>query len=169
MKIYIKALLTAGSLAAIAVPFSAWADKHESDDRHSRAAAISAPPEAVKKECGSCHMVFPPEMLPERSWKAIMEGLSSHFGENATLDPEKLRQITDWHVTNAGDASGANSHYLRGLMQSQTPLRISETAYWIKEHRKEVRDSDFAKPAVKSKANCVACHKDAERGVWEDD
>jgi hypothetical protein len=161
MTVSIKALLTAGSLAASAVFFSALADRHHGD-------RFVAPPQAVAKECGSCHMVFPPQMLPERSWTAIMDGLDKHFGENASLDQEKQKPIRDWLTANSADAAG-NSHYMRGMMLNQTPLRITETYYWIKEHRGEVSESDFAKPNVKSKANCVACHKGGEKGVWEDD
>jgi mono/diheme cytochrome c family protein len=162
MKILIKALLTAGSIAASAAFLPALADRDEGG-------RFVAPPEAVRKECGSCHMVFPPQMLPARSWTAVMEGLASHFGENASLDAEKKKQIADWLRANAGDARGGDGHYLRGVMLSQTPLRITETYYWIKEHGKEVRESDFTKPDVKSKANCVACHKDAAKGAFGDD
>jgi hypothetical protein len=169
MKTSIKALVTAVSLAAIAVPFTAWADKHEREEHHDRRAAFTAPTEAVTKECGSCHMVFPPQMLPARSWTAVMDGLDKHFGENATLDDAKKKEIADWLVANAGDARGVNGHYLRGLSAGQTPLRISETPYWIKEHRKEVSEADYAKPSVKSKANCAACHKDAAKGNFDDD
>ena len=42
----------------------------------------------VAKECGACHMVFPPQLLPARSWQKLMADLSSHFGEDASLaDP----------------------------------------------------------------------------------
>jgi hypothetical protein len=167
MNIFMKGLLTAGSLTVSAVLFSAWADDHH--DRHRQKAVFQAPPEAVTKECGSCHMVFPPEMLPKRSWNAVMDGLSSHFGENATLDDAKKKEIADWLVAHAGDSPGVYGRYLRGLSDKETPLRISETPYWIREHRKEVSESDFKKPNVKSKANCVACHKDGAKGVWEDD
>jgi hypothetical protein len=114
-------------------------------------------------------MTFPAEMLPARSWTAIMEGLPNHFGENADLDAAKKREILDWLTAHAGDARGSNGHYLRGLAKSEAPLRITETPYWVREHRKEVRESDYADPKVKSKANCVACHKDAAKGVFEDD
>ncbi len=162
MKIPFTAVLTVASLAAGAIFFPALAEHHGSK-------RFVAPPEVVKKECGSCHMVFPPQMLPARSWTAVMDGLASHFGENASLDDTKKTEITEWLTANAGDAPGVHGHYLRGIMLSQTPLRITETYYWIKEHRKEVRESDYAKPNVKSKANCAACHKDAERGNFDDD
>ena len=130
-----------------------------------RPAAI--PDATVTKECGSCHMTFPAEMLPARSWAAIMDGLTNHFGENATLDAAKKKEILDWLTRHAGDAPGVYGHFLRGLSKTETPLRITETPYWVREHRKEVRDSDFNSPKIKS--NCEACHKGAAKGIYKDD
>ncbi len=41
--------------------------------------------EVVSKGCGAYHMAFQPQMLPERSWEKIMNELSDHFGEDASL------------------------------------------------------------------------------------
>jgi hypothetical protein len=98
-----------------------------------------------------------------------MDGLASHFGENATLGTPVKQQITDYLVAHAADSPGGNSHYIRGLRASQTPLRITETPYWIGKHRNEVAAADFSSPNVKSKANCVACHAGAARGLYDDD
>lgn len=122
------------------------------------------------KECGDCHMAFQPSMLPARSWKAVMAGLSDHFGENASLPAETAQAIEAYLVANAGDAGGsAGSPAIRGLAPTDAPLRISDTPYWIAEHRGEVRPGAFDNPKVGSKANCVACHRGAEKGYYEDD
>jgi len=39
----------------------------------------------------------------------------------------------------------------------------------VREHRGEVRPGAFEDPRVKSKANCVACHRGAEMGSYDDD
>ena len=69
------------------------------------------------KECGACHMAFPPQLLPARSWKAIMLGLSDHFGENAELAEPTRAEITAYLVAHAADAPGtANGWlFLRGV------------------------------------------------------
>ena len=41
-------------------------------------------------ECGSCHMAFPPALLTQGNWNALMQELDTHFGVNAGLD-EKTR------------------------------------------------------------------------------
>ena len=55
--------------------------------------AASTADQQLTDECGACHMVFPPKMLPTLSWVKIMAGLSDHFGENAALDDTTARQI----------------------------------------------------------------------------
>jgi hypothetical protein len=37
----------------------------------------------------------------------------------------------------------------------------------VREHRKVAADR-WGNPSVKSKANCTACHKGAEQGIYED-
>ena len=36
----------------------------------------------TKNECSACHFAYPASMLPEASWKKIMESLENHFGED---------------------------------------------------------------------------------------
>lgn len=120
----------------------------------------------VKAECGACHMAFPAGMLPARSWEAVMDRLADHFGEDASLDDAARKAITEWLVTNA---ARPRADVTRGLAAGDAPLRITETPWWLAEHRGEVRPGAFQDPKVGSKANCAACHRDAARGSFEDD
>lgn len=124
---------------------------------------------SVLTECGACHMAFQPQMLPKRSWVKIMAGLSDHFGEDASLDKETADEITSYLVQNAADSSWWGGKFMRGVKDHMTPLRITETPYWKREHKGEVRASAWKSPKVKSKANCQACHRDAVRGNYHDD
>jgi Dihaem cytochrome c len=140
------------------------------------AAAAAAPADNAQakftRECGACHVAFPPNLLPARSWTALMAGLNSHFGENATLDADTNRDILAYLQAHAADARGGYDHHnhaLRGLSDSQTPLRITDAPYWVREHRREIATSAFADPRVKSKANCVACHAGAAQNYYDDD
>lgn len=51
---------------------------------------------------------------------------------------------------------------LRGLAASDTPQRITELRKWVREHR------EWRHKNVRTRANCVACHADAERGQYDD-
>ena len=139
-----------------------------SADGDERVAPVSDP--MVKKECGSCHMVFPPQFLPKRSWQRIVDTLSDHFGENASLGETRRKAVLDYLVAYAADSPNAGREgrkFAASIPSAQTPLRITETGRWVKEHRKVAPDK-WTSPGVKSKANCVACHKGAEQGDYED-
>jgi len=123
----------------------------------------------VVKECGACHMVFQPKMLPKKSWGKIMDGLSDHFGEDASLEAKAVSHIKAYHLKNAADSSWLGGKFMRGLSKTSAPLRITETPYWIREHNEEVPQRAWKDPKVKSKANCLACHKRANSGDYDDD
>jgi len=123
----------------------------------------------VVKECGACHMAFQPKMLPKKSWDKIMDGLSDHFGEDASLEAKAVSHIKAYHLKNAADSSWLGGKFMRGLSKTSAPLRITETPYWVREHKEEVPQKAWKDPKVKSKANCLACHKQANSGNYDDD
>jgi mono/diheme cytochrome c family protein len=168
----IGAFLTIASTVLVASLTVGSKVKADSDHEYYEEEGEYFPPVTDKvalKECSACHMAYSPSFLPRRSWEAIMAGLEDHFGENASLDEATTKQITDYFVANAADAGGRSSRVLRRLGTRDTPLRISETPWWTRRHDREVRPGAYKDPRVRSKANCVACHRDAERGYYEDD
>jgi hypothetical protein len=133
-----------------------------------RVTPVSDP--VVRKECGSCHMVFPPQFLPGRSWRKIVDTLSDHFGENASLGASQRNVVLDYLLAHAADSPNAGREgrkFAASIPPVDTPLRITETGRWVREHRK-IEPGKWTSAAVKSKANCVACHKGADQGVYED-
>lgn len=124
---------------------------------------------AWKSECGSCHLAFPPGLLPERSWKKMMGGLDKHFGENASVDAKIVREITQFLVANSADLSGnrRSTKILQSIPPDSTPLRITETNYFIRKHD-GISASVFKRTKIGSEANCSACHKGAEKGDFSE-
>ncbi len=124
---------------------------------------------AWKSECGSCHLAFPPGLLPERSWRKMMRGLDKHFGENASVDEKVAREITQFLVANSADLSGnrRSTKILQSIPPDSTPLRITETNYFIRKHD-EISASVLKRPKIGSAANCSACHKGAEQGDFSE-
>jgi hypothetical protein len=122
---------------------------------------------ATAKECGACHLVFPPQMLPARSWTRIMEGLDDHFGENASLDQAARDEIAAYLASRAADTPGAPGarRFLRRLGQHDVPIRITEIPWWVRAHD-EIRPARYTSEKVKSKANCIACHRTADKGEY---
>ncbi len=121
------------------------------------------PEETFNTECGACHMAFPAQFLPARSWQAITGDLANHFGEDASLDPDTTKVITDYLVANAANSPNGNPRILAGIAKADIPLRITETPWWIRRHR-EVSPAQFTQPNVKSKSNCIACHRNGNYG-----
>jgi len=122
---------------------------------------------ATTEECGACHVPYQPQMLPMRSWHAIMSNLATHFGDNAAL-PEKTRsEIEAYLLAHAADAPGDTfgRRFLDGIPFATTPLRITETAFWQDAHG-EIPAAVFAGPKVKLRSNCVACHSGARLGQF---
>ena len=68
-------------------------------------------------------------------------------------------------MANAADSPNGNPRILYGIAATDTPLRITETPWWIRRHR-EVPASAFTRANVKSKSNCLACHGN---GAYGDD
>jgi hypothetical protein len=121
----------------------------------------------VLKECSTCHMAFPPQFLPARSWQAIMAGLGSHFGEDASVAAQDNTTIVAYLTAHAADApkTPGSARYMKGVAKTSTPLQITKMPFWLRWHN-EISAARFASPQVKTAANCEACHKGAAKGVF---
>lgn len=112
-----------------------------------------------KQECGSCHMAFAPGLLPAESWRKVMSGLDKHFGADASLTAQESKEITDFLVKYASNRWSASS----------APLRITEAAWFQRKHDgHEISPAVWKRASVKSRANCVACHAEADKGDFNE-
>jgi hypothetical protein len=117
-------------------------------------------------ECGACHFAYPPRFLPAESWRAIMSGLDKHFGSNAGLDAASANEITAFLEKNASTTKHKVSS--KNEASGKPLLRITETR-WFKSEHSEVAARTWKLPKVKSRANCGACHTQAEQGDFNED
>lgn len=132
------------------------------DDDENKRLNINHP--EYRSECGSCHIAFPPALLGAESWRAMMAGLDKHFGSDASLDAETSAVITKFLVANAARRDTAGS-------DGRPQLRISDTPWFRKEHRDGhdgITPGIFRSAAVKSAANCAACHRNAAEGDFSE-
>ena len=109
------------------------------------------PDPTYKAECGSCHVAYPPGLLPASSWQQLMARLDKHFGGDASLEAKLHAEISRYLTANAG----------RRAAPPGAEPRITQTRWFLKEHRKEI-------PAGKNPADCASCHKGADNGIYED-
>ncbi|MEW5773265.1 MAG: hypothetical protein AB1916_07030 [Thermodesulfobacteriota bacterium] len=104
--------------------------------------------------CGGCHMPYPPQLLPARSWERILDGLADHFGTPVELTASQRDDIRKHLVAGAGT----------GKMKKENSLRITETG-WFKYEHNELRNRNSSP----NMADCQSCHPDAIKGKFEDD
>ena len=119
-----------------------------------------------KEECGSCHVPYPSQLLPADSWRTLMGGLDKHFGSNATLEAPLAKEITKFLVANTGRSGQSQAAGAKG-----PTLRITETAWFKREHRDGhdgLSASVWQSVAVKTPANCAACHREAGEGNYSE-
>lgn len=138
---------------------------HEEYEDHQEFSLMKQNP-AYLEECGSCHMAYPPQLLPSESWQKLMLGLEDHFGENSELEEVTSREIENYLTKASG--SGSYKKMLRNL-GNQTPLRITELPYFIHEHDEIPSKLTQGNDKVSSLSQCNACHQEAERGQFDED
>jgi mono/diheme cytochrome c family protein len=133
-----------------ALPLAARAD-----GQHGRAVPLLP---SYRQECSSCHVAYPPGVLPAASWQELMGNLPRHFGTDASVDSATLKELSAWLRANASTRSGS----------TRPPGdRITRSDWFVREHR-EVPPRTWKLPAVQSPSNCAACHTTADQGEFNE-
>jgi hypothetical protein len=157
----LRAIADSRTIGAIAVAIAMIASAARSDtEPPGPLESGDTKPPAALEQCGECHIVFPSRMLPSRSWAAILARMDDHFGEDADIpkkDLDEIRAFLTSHAADSPNATPRERHFMSELLPNSTPTRITDTPWWNQVHA----DFDFdgvKRSAVKSAANCLACH-----------
>ncbi len=118
------------------------------------------------EECGSCHIAYPPQLLPAPSWVMILNGLDDHFGENAEVDEATRMSLLQYL---AETSSIMNYRKMFRNIDNRIPLRITELPYFIRKHDEIPARYVEGNDKVGSFSQCNACHRGAERGNFDED
>ncbi len=113
-----------------------------------------------QKECGACHVAYPPNLLPAASWRETMGSLEHHFGTDASLEPAQAKEILNFLTAHAGRRPAIDK-------DGKALLRITETA-WFRHEHDEVPARLWKDSRVKNPSNCAACHRTAESGDFSE-
>ncbi len=157
-----KTMITVTMILLVALS----AEGHSKTNRKSGVAPVKSA--FYQAECGSCHFAYQPGLLPERSWKKLMGNLEEHFATDASLDAEDKKLLLDYLMKNSAEKS---TRYKRSrkinksILKDETPIAVSETRYFKKEHR-GIPQRFIEQKEVRSIANCTACHTTAEKGFY---
>ncbi len=115
-----------------------------------------------KAECGGCHWAYHPSLLPAAAWARLMAGLDDHFGEDASLKPERAAVIAGWLAAHAAESWDTLPAHRLSLLDPAQPFRITATPFWKRRH-------SHIPPAVLKSIKggggaCNICHTDADSG-----
>jgi hypothetical protein len=129
--------------------------------------------ETYSEECGMCHFAYFPGMLPSQSWKLLLSDLKlgNHFGEVIEINEATKNQIIDYLIKYSADRSKyrRSKKIMRSLGHDSIPNRISEIPYIKDKHRKIPQKLINENSEVESLSNCDSCHREAEKGIFDDD
>ena len=122
-----------------------------------------------EKECAACHILYPPNLMPKKSWELMMGDLENHFGDDASIDEESNKNILAFLVKNSAETSTmqASWNFLNSIGDKDI-IALTKTTFWEKKH-KDIPKELFENKEIKSKANCKACHSDIEKGLIENE
>jgi hypothetical protein len=164
------------ALLALGVSGIAWSDHNHGggDDRRTtelrpRDAGTAKTKDRYRTECGGCHLAYPPRLLPAAGWGRVMGTLSTHFGDDASLDQATSAELLDYLKANAADRA------LQARPGAKTPTagegapRITQTRHFLRKHDEVPTYLVTGNPKVGSFSNCQACHGGAAQGDFDED
>ena len=154
--------------APLAYPGYSWTVQAVSDlsAAHAPSRALWDQLSAFYNVCISCHTLFPPFLLPQKSWVSMMDTLENHFGDDASLDASTTESIKAFLVKNSAESSTKESslRILASLEKEKTYLAITETPFWKNRHKK-IDKAIFSQKEIGKPSNCKACHDTIENGL----
>ncbi|CAE09830.1 hypothetical protein WS0705 [Wolinella succinogenes] len=124
-------------------------------------------PVEFRRECSSCHTLYPPQWLPSSSWKIIMQDLKGHFGKDAkeyVKHPEIIQTYLLAHSSEHHPSYFPHA-ITRSNLQSQK-YRLSRISF-IRELHAKIPPKLFEHPAIKTRSNCQACHLHFDEGILQ--
>ena len=123
---------------------------------------------AYEKQCGSCHFPHQPVWLPERSWRALIDSLGTHFGESVALPQAARDEMLGYLSANSADKQQSLRavQVIASLKPGETPRSVSQVPYVSGIHGGYLDPAFRPRPGLKTLANCSACHTRAADGMF---
>ena len=169
-----SAAVAVGSVVATAVADDHKRQQRRHRDREHRTKLSEASVPAVdnptyREVCGACHFPLQPALLPSRSWQLLLAETQDHFGLSVDLEAEQLAEVEAYLTANAADYTpGELAQEIVDCVGSSTPVRVTDVPLIRHEHRR-LDEAVFQRPTVAGRADCQACHPEANAGVYDDD
>ena len=171
---FASAAVVVGWVVATAVADDHKRQQHRHRDREHRTKLTEAAVPAVdnptyREICGACHFPLQPALLPSRSWQLLLADTQDHFGQSVDLEATQLAEVEGFLTANAAErTSGELAQAIVDCVGSSTPVRVTEVPLIRHEHRR-LDEAVFQRPSVAGRADCQACHPEANDGVYDSD
>ena len=161
MALALAAAVTGGSYAYLHA--TGWTESYASLREQAKSSVVAS--SAWTSECSECHLAYPAQLLPARSWQRMLAEQQAHFGDDLGLPAAKLAALGD-HASRAAAAPGwAGMMMQASVAANDAPQRITETEFWRQRHRRITKEQ-FKSDQVAGKHDCGACHADALSGIF---
>ena len=119
-------------------------------------------------ECISCHTLFPPFLLDEKSWVYIMDNLENHFRDDASLEQEDINAIKKYLVNySAKNSTKESAYHMYKSLENKEIIAITKSSYWKKRH-KSINKKVLQENNITKQSDCKSCHKNIENGLLND-
>lgn len=170
---FVKFLIVAACMSLVGVfgylvDHAGAHDKRKHERKHGKGYSYQMPAE-YKASCGSCHVAYVANLLPEASWRKMLGEPGNHFGTELGLDESELQVAANYLLPNAADRNGGKlGRKIMKHSNAPIPERISSLSYIQHKHRK-ISQAVFNRDSVGGLQNCSSCHSGAEQGDFEDD
>jgi hypothetical protein len=121
---------------------------------------------AYAKECGTCHMAYPPQLMPSQGWQRVMATLNDHFGESAQLDDGLRAKLTSFLVANSAERAPnqISMEVMQSIKPGDVPTRITRVPFISGIHTAMLDPRWGGNPRPKTLAECGVCHYRVEAG-----
>ncbi|TRZ56676.1 MAG: hypothetical protein D4S02_15075 [Rhodocyclaceae bacterium] len=159
--------LAAGVLAGCYAYLHAtgWTESYATLREQAKSSSASSAASAWTQECSECHLAYPAQLLPARSWQRMLAEQQEHFGDDLGLPAAKLAALGDLAVRGAAAPGWVGRMVQASVAAKDSPQRITETEFWRQRHRRIAKER-FKSDQVAGKHDCGACHADALSGIF---
>lgn len=111
-----------------------------------------------KKECSSCHFLYPANLYTESNWVNIINNLDNHYGDDATISDANKLELLAYLVQNSKKDTRVQNIFTN-FTTNGTDESITKLKSFEKIHKHTPKDAKLTA--------CNNCHIDAASGAFK--
>jgi hypothetical protein len=143
-------------------------DEGEKGNGKERGRSVIDTNNVYNANCGSCHFAYPLRLLPAAAWADMLDKPGKHAGGDLDLKDKARADVKKYIAEHSADRRSSKKSDKAVSTAGDGPIRISDVPR-VKEKHKKIAQEVFARKSIGSRGNCIACHKNAARGDFDED